>query len=153
MIEADDLAVGRAALVRGLSWLSSAQPDSAVAPGLSFALNKRLTMLVLVRVGTAHRPAVGFTSLSPLTIGEVGQLRTLVESIIRVAGTWNGAGFHNFGLEIDASPGPSVVACLERFRDGCPKHRLGSWCKDCTWLGAGVTNIVAPTGWKALRTL
>lgn len=152
MIEADDLTVARAALVRGLSWLSSTQPDGAVTPGISFALNKKLTIFVLVRVGRAHRPAVGFSSLVPFSIGDVGQLRQVVESLIRVTETWNGAGFNNCGLEIEASPSPSVVGCLERFRDGCPKHRLASWCKDCNWLGAGMIHVVAPAGWKPLRS-
>jgi hypothetical protein len=153
MIEADDLAVARAALVRGLSWLSGAQPDGALTPGISFPLNKRLTIMVMVRVGRAHRPAVGFSSLSPFTVGEVHQLRLLVESLTRVSETWNGSGFNNYGLEVEANASPSVVACLERFRDGCPKHRLASWCKDCNWLGAGITNVVAPIGWKALKGL
>ena len=153
MIEADDLTVARAALVRGLSWLSSAQPDGALTPGISFTLNKRLAIVVATRVGRAHRPAVGFTSLSPFTVGEVQQLRQLVESLTRVSESWNGSGFNSYGLEVEANPSQSVVACLERFRDGCPKHRLASWCKDCNWLGAGVANVAVPIGWKALKGL
>ena len=110
-------------------------------------------MFVLVRVGRAHRPAVGFSSPGLLSVGDVQQLRSVVASLVQVAETWNGSGFHNYGLEVEVTPSQSVTACLERFKDGCPRHRIASWCKDCNWLETGLTRTVVPTGWRPLRSL
>ena len=153
----------------GLMWLyETAQPEGALDQhhGHSRAVGERVYTFVprgylnlpVVVVDVRHPEWVhmgdGHSTLAnPLDYpGELRRLGEVLADLGRpVASQWNGKGDSgSLGLADPAHP--SLVAAVNRYRDGCPIHRTvfcGGWQaskgeEDCTWFRDGQALMVPP---------
>jgi hypothetical protein len=89
------------------------------------------------------------TLVNPLEPGELDRLRAQIEQWgHEVHSTWNGEGeTGSVGLAMPAHP--SLLAALQRQREGCPEHRPQILCgwDDCPWYRTHTAKLQIPTGW------
>lgn len=97
-----------------------------------------------------HTGPIGNSVLvNPLEPGELARVEAQIrEWGYQVHSTWNGDGeTGSVGLATPAHP--SLLAALERQRQGCPDHPkqiLCSW-DGCPWYGTHIDKLRVPEGW------
>jgi hypothetical protein len=154
----------------GLAWLlDTEQPDESIiihhgvllrVPGeparsLSFAPQS------LGSVGTPSygRPVIALEARGARWDGErgvwhdglrPGELQQLADLVVRlghpVADTWNGDGLDSGSIALGQYAHPSLIAAVDRYREGCPRHFGSVFCDrdGCDWYRTGREKIIAP---------
>lgn len=89
------------------------------------------------------------TLVNPLKPGELARLQAQIEQWgHEVRSTWNGEGeTGSVGLATPAHP--SLLAALQRQREGCPEHRPKILCgwDGCPWYRTNIAKLQVPEGW------
>lgn len=156
-------------LQAGLDWLYTTEqddPDSIVshhginAPVVEgrryrfipsgFHRAKAPVVVVTVADPQYTGPLNNRTLVNPLEPGELAGLQAQIEAWGHaIHSSWNGA--HETGSIGLATPAhPSLLAALERNRQGCPDHPkqiLCSW-DGCPWNSTHIAKLRVPKGWQ-----
>lgn len=158
-------------LQKGLGWLYSTEQDDPQSIVSHHGINapvvegRRYTFIpagsrpvgapvIVVTVADPQYtgPLASQTLTNPLEPGELSALALQIERFgYPFHDTWNGKSeTGSVGLMVAAHP--SLLAALERQRQGCPDHprqRLCSWNEPpCPWYSIHAAKLRVPEGWR-----
>ncbi len=152
---ATNLRSARAQIRAGLGWLTMRQSSDALGPHLGIYADSLILPGIRLQVipeadgtGDGKHSSLCFTKKgTDFTPAERSTVIELVGSVVTVLRTWDSLS-HGFSLSIDRKPGASLLAALNRYRNGCPEHK-SVFCSShgCDWWQTGHGKLKTPAGW------